>query len=130
MRRVSFDIFLQSFRRGDHESGEGDAAMQLIAPLISQRTEDWARLATGDGGADVFGIDEPSTGLMFNRVSGVAAWSLLFDVARAAGFAVMPIGCATCVVSAEMLVDLPAELAHDAIMVSSGQELLAAVENA
>jgi hypothetical protein len=130
MRRVSFDIFLQGFRCGEHELGEGDAAMELIAPLISQRDGGWARLATDDGEADVFGIDQPSTGLMFNHVSGLAAWSLLFEVARVGGFAVMPIGCATCVVDAEMLGELPAELAPDAIVVSSGDELLMAVENA
>ncbi len=130
MRRVSFDIFLQGFRCGEHELGDGDAAMGLIAPVISQRDGGWARLATGDGEAEVFGIDQPSTGLVFNHVIGLDAWSLLFEVARAGRFAVMPIGCATCVVDAEMLGELPAELAVDAMVVSSGDQLLAAVESA
>ena len=127
---MSFDIFLQGFRRGEPEPGDGDAAMDLIAPLISQRGDDWALVATDDGEAEVFGIDQPSTGLMFSHVTGIAAWSLLFDVARSAGFAVMPVGCSMCVVSADMLHELPAELAPDAIVISSGDDLLAAIENA
>ena len=82
---MSFDIFLQGFRRGEPEPGDGDAAMDLIAPLIAQRADDWALVTTDDGEAEVFGIDQPSTGIMFNHVTGIAAWSLLFDVARAPG---------------------------------------------
>ena len=127
---VSFDVYLQGFRDGEAEQGSGDAALDLITPLISRRTADWARVATDDGEADVFGIDQPSTGLMFNHLSGDAAWSLVFQVARAGGFAIMPVGCPTCVVSAEMLRALPDELASDAIVVSSGDDLLAAIEKA
>jgi hypothetical protein len=127
---MSLDIFLQGFRGGEAEPGNGDAAMKLITPLISERADGWARVVTNDGEADVFGIDQPSAGLMFNHVSGVAAWSLLFDVARVAGFTVMAVGCPSCVVSADMLRELPPELVADAIVISSGDDLLAAVENA
>jgi hypothetical protein len=127
---VSFDIFLQGFRSGQAEDGDGDAAMGVIAPLISDRAKGWVRVATDDGEADVFGVDEPSSGLMFNHVSGAAAWSLIFDVARAAGFAVMPVGCRACVVSADMLRELPEELMADALVISSGDDLLAAVQSA
>ena len=83
-----------------------------------------------DGEADVFGIGQPSSGLMFSHLSGVAPWSLVFEVAQAAGFAILPVGCPACVLSVEMLSELPEELASDAIVVSSGDDLLAAIENA
>ena len=127
---VSFDVYLQGFRGGEAGQGNGDAAMDLITPFISQRTDDWARVVMDDGEADVFGISQPSTGLMFSHLSGGHAWSLVFEVAQAAGFAILPVGCPTCVVSVERLHALPEELASDAIVVSSRDDLLAVIENA
>jgi hypothetical protein len=94
---VSFDIFLQGFLNGGSGLGDGEAVRELLEPLVIQRDNGWARIATADGEADVFGLDDPVSGLMVNRVSGVAAFELLYDVARRAGFGVMPAGCPTCV---------------------------------
>lgn len=45
------------------------------------------------GDADAYGLDDLSTGLMFTHLSGRAIWDVVFDVTRAGGFVVMPIGC-------------------------------------
>ncbi len=90
---MSFDVFLQGFRRGDAADGEGAAVMRVLSPHIAERSEHWARLVIDDGDAEVFGIADPETGLLFNHVSGRLMWSVIVDVARAAGFVVMPIGC-------------------------------------
>jgi hypothetical protein len=125
---VSFDIFLQAFRAGDATVGDGEAALELLEPLIVQRENGWARIATADGEADVYGIDDAATGLVFNHVSGVVAYALLFDIARRAGFVVMPVGCPTCVLDYAMQDDLPPEVAVDVVVVGSGDDLRRAIE--
>jgi hypothetical protein len=120
---VSFDIFLQGFRDGDAADGDGDSALTVLEPLITRRETDWVRVTTADGGSDVFGIDEPASGLMFNRISGRAIWSVIFDVARLAGFAVMPVGCSTCVPPGMAVRDLPDDLATDVQTVATGDDL-------
>ena len=42
-----------------------------------------------------FWAPTPATGFMFNHVDGRAAWDVIYEVAQAAGFVVMPIGCGT-----------------------------------
>lgn len=79
---MSFDIFLQSFRDGDGSSGDGEAVLELLEPVVVRRENVWALIATVDGGADVYGLDNAATGLMVNHVSGMAMYALLYDIAR------------------------------------------------
>jgi hypothetical protein len=67
---------------------------------------------------------------MINHATGRAVWDLMFDVAVAGGYAVMPIGCPTCVTAPEQLAHLPVELREDAVLVRSGADLLRVIESA
>jgi hypothetical protein len=126
---VSFDIFLKSFRDGDGSTGDGDAALRILDPVIVQREIGWARIVTADGEADVYGIDDAANGLMVNHASGDAVYGFLYDVARSAGFVVMPVGCPTCVVDPAMKAHLPSEIAQHAVVIESGDDLRRIIVN-
>lgn len=48
----------------------------------------------------------------------------MVDVAKAAGWVIMPVGCPVCVMREDMIGELPAELQDDAVVIRSGAELL------
>lgn len=125
---MSFDIFLQGFRAGDAADGDGAAALSVLEPLILERDGSWARIGTADGEADVYGLDSPETGLMFNHVTGRAAWDVIHAVASDAGFVVMPVGCPTLVVDDARRAELPDGLADEVVLVRSGADILDAIE--
>jgi hypothetical protein len=125
---VSFDVVLQGFRSGVAADGDGDAALAVLAPLMSGQADSWTRIATSDGGADVHGLTDPASGLMFNHIDGRSAWDVVYDVAQAAGFAVMPVGCGTLLTDERMRDDLPGGIPKPIVVITSGADLLAAVE--
>jgi len=120
---VSFDIFLEGFANGDPAECDGPAMLAVLEPLISDRRGDWARIVTADGEADVYGLDDPSAGLMVNHLSGVAAWDVLYQLAVEGRVAVMPVGYPPCVADPDYLDQLP-EGFEDATVVQSGGEIL------
>jgi hypothetical protein len=127
--QVSFDVFLQSFRCGEAASGEPGAALRELEPyLVGAPSSGCARVRTGDGNADVYGLG--GADLMINQASGELIWQVIVDVARAAGYAIMPVGCPVCVVRDEMIDDLPGDLQDGALVVRSGGELLRAIAQA
>jgi hypothetical protein len=75
----------------------------------------------------VYGIDNPASGLMINHASGRAVWDVLFELARATGMAVMPVGCRTSVTDSGLIDGLPAGL-PPAEVVTSGADILATLE--
>jgi AcrR family transcriptional regulator len=94
---MSFGILLQSFTRGQAAAGHPDGAFRALEPYLDGNPAGgFARLATPDGDADVFGIG--SSGLMINRASGEFIWQLLIDVAVAGDYAIMPVGRPVCLV--------------------------------
>jgi hypothetical protein len=127
---VSFDIFLQAFEGGAAGRASDQPVLDVLEPLIADREGGWARIATADGEADVHGLDDPGSGLMINHASGRAVWDLMFELARAAGFVVMPVGCGTCVVSEAARAELPEGVPEPVVTVRSGADLLRAVESA
>ena len=72
----------------------------------------------------MYGLETSVQSLLINHASGRAIWDLIFELAQAAGLAVMPVGCPTCVTDEDVLNGLPPELATSAIVVSSADELL------
>lgn len=128
---MSFDVFLQGFEAGDAAPGDGAAAMAVLNPLITERDDHgFARLQTHDGTADVYGIDTPDDGLMFNHVGGRAAWDVIHAVAKAAGFVVMPVGCGTLLVDESLRPQLPEGIPEPVEVIVSGADLLSAIETA
>jgi hypothetical protein len=124
---VSFDVFMRGFRAGDAADGDGAAAVAVLAPLVTNRDARWAHVTATDGEADVFGIDEPATGLTFHHASGRAIWQVMFDVARAGGFVVMPVGGPTCVPPGVAVEDVPDGHDGDVRTVTTGDELRRAI---
>jgi hypothetical protein len=124
---VSFDIFLQAFESGEAVPANGIAAMSVLEPHIRSRDDDWCRITLADGEADVFGVADPSSGLMFNHIGGALAWDVIVEVARHGRFVIMPVGCSTCVLSKDDIGDVPAGLDDGAIVIGSGADLIQVV---
>jgi len=124
---VSFDIFLQGFAGGDACTAGAAAAERVLTPyVVGEADEAFARLQTDDGGAEVYGLGSDS--LLVSRPSGQRVFALLVEVATIAGWAIMPVGCATCVADEALIRDLPDELRDDVVFVRSGDDLLDVIE--
>ena len=128
---MSFDIFLQGFVDGEAAPGDRASAIAIVTPLLAGPVSDgFGRIVTVDGEADIYGLGDSDQGLMINHVSGRQIWQLIIDVARAAGYAVLPVGGPVCVVDEVMIGHLPDELRHHAVLVRDGGDLERAVVNA
>ena len=104
----------------------GTGAEQALATIRSyvqgEFGPEYAQVVTGDGGMDVFGLSTPA--IMVNHAAGEDVWDLLVDVAWAASWAVLPVGCPARVTDVSLLAQLPEELQVDARVVTCGQDLL------
>jgi hypothetical protein len=123
---VSFDIF---FERVDGGEADPDAVMAVLEPLVVERGDGFLRIATGDGEADVY-IGRPSDGAMVNHAAGRIVWDVMYDLAVAGGFVVIPVGCGTCVTDDSMRAQLPERAPEPVVTIRSGADLLAVVERA
>jgi hypothetical protein len=116
---VSFDIFLQNFV--ESSTDRSGLVRAILGPILSTSGIEFT---TADGSAAVYG-------LMFNNVDGETAWDVIYAVAVAGEWVVMPVGCPVCVISDDQIVTLPEGLDDPApIRVSSGAEILAAIRSA
>jgi hypothetical protein len=123
---VSFDIFLQSFKDGEAAPGKPEAARQALEPYLAGAPgEGCALVRTADGEADVYGVG--SDHLMFNHAGGEVIWQVVVDVAKAADWVIMPVGCHVCVMREDMISELPVELRDNAVVINSGAELQDAI---
>ena len=128
---MSFDIILQGFVRGDGAPGNRAAAIAIVTPLLAGPVSDgFGRIVTADGEGDIYGLDDNDQGLVINHATGRQIWQLIVDVARAAGYAVLPVGCPVCVVDEVMIGHLPDQLRQNAVLVRDGGDLERAVVNA
>ena len=128
---MSFDVFVQSFSKGDASTAGADAVRAVLAPYAADSAQSgFARLVTSDGGADLYGYDDLGSGFMVNHISGDEVWDIVVQAAAASGLAIIPAGCPTCVTSESTTADLPSELASDVRLVETGVELRSVVEEA
>jgi hypothetical protein len=67
---------------------------------------------------------------MFNHASGQVIWQVMVNVAKAADWIIMPVGCPVCVMREDMISHLPAELRDNAVVVRSGTEVLDVMDQA
>ena len=126
---MSFDIFLQGFRDGNGADGDYEAANQVLARYLVNldRRFDYALIRTPGGDeASVYGVG--ATELMVTHSTGGEIYDVLYAVAAAGRWAVMPVGCLTCVTSPDLLAELPDELRDQAIVVTSGDDIRRVVE--
>jgi hypothetical protein len=124
---VSFEIFLQNFAESSPDRSK--AVRAILDPILSTSG---IELTTADGSADVYGLeDDPVDGLMFSKVAGEAVWDVIYAVAVAGDWVVMPVGCPVCVISDEQIALLPEGLGDPApTRVSSGAGILDAIRSA
>jgi hypothetical protein len=123
---MSSDIFLQDF------SAELPDRSAKVDPILTALLDSsGTRITTSDGEADVYGLaDSPMNGLMFNHVEGDAAWDVIYEIALAAKWVVMPVGCAVCVPSEEIVDSIPEELREMGFeLVRSGSDILRLVRS-
>ncbi|MBZ5736780.1 hypothetical protein [Nocardioides mangrovi] len=118
---MSFDVHLQGFAAGEASGTGGDLARSTLAPYVVREDGAFLLVRHGDGEADVYLHDD---GMMANHLSGRDVWDVVVECARSAGWAIMPIGHPTCVTSADLVADLPEELADGAVVVATGADLL------
>jgi hypothetical protein len=123
---MSFDVFLQGFADGQAAPGDPEAARRILEPYAAAAHDGFVLVRTGDGEASVYGYGEDH--LMVNHASGREIWAILVRIAREARWAIMPVGCPTCVTDAAMLSDLPAGLRDDAVVVATGADLVRAFD--
>jgi hypothetical protein len=125
---VSFDIFFQRF---DETNADPAAVMAVLEPFVVEAEDrfHFVRVRLADGEADVY-LSDPSSGLMINRASGRAVWDLMYDLAVAGRFVVLPVGCGTCVPDAAMVDELPDYAPPPVTVIASGAELLHVVQTA
>lgn len=104
------------------------AVREALRPFIEREEPEYKFLLVrcGDGTADVYLGDED---MMANHVSGEAPWGLLVEGARAAGWVVLPTGCSACITYEAQRAHLPEALAGDAVLVTTGAELLRAIRS-
>jgi hypothetical protein len=125
---VSFDVFLQGFAHGQASPGRPEAALEVLTPFLAAPPRDgFAPLRTADGEAEAYGVG--GTSLMVTHASGARIWDLLVSVAKAAGWVIMPVGCSVCLTTADAAGHLPEQLRPNATVVTTGQQLLAAIRN-
>ena len=67
--------------------------------------------------------------MMTNHVSGEAPWDLLVDGAKAARWVILPAGCPTCITDESQREHLPEGLDGEVVLVTSGAELLAVIND-
>ncbi len=104
-------------------------ARRVIDPYLVRAADgSISGVRAGDGDAAVYGLDHGG-GFMITHASGFQIWSLLVDAARAANFAIIPIGCPVCVANRSLLDHLPPEMAEGARGVENGEELLLVVQS-
>ena len=117
---MSFDVFLQDFSKVPRD--RRTIGERVLEPLLDASRRN---IITGDGSAAVYFADDgPLHSMMFNHIAGNAAWDVIYEIAVAAEWAVLPVGGPVCVVTDEHVLSVPPELrATGVLVVGSGQEL-------
>lgn len=123
---MSPDVFFQGFRAGAAGTDGGAAMRAVLEPWVVHRAEEleFLQVEVGDGVADVYVSDDS---MLSNHVTGTDPWDLLVRGARAAGWVVLPTGAPACLTEESQRDELPADLAPGAVLVTSGEDLLAVV---
>jgi hypothetical protein len=126
---MSFDVFFQRFRHGDAESGGGEAMRSVLAPHITREDprQSFAQVVFGDGGADVYLSNDS---MLANHIAGERPWDLLVEGAKAAGWAIMPVGCPALITDESDRAHLPDGLGEDAVVVLTGEDILRVIREA
>ncbi len=120
---MSYDVFLQGFKRGEAAAGGGDVVRAMLAPHVMRAGPErsFGRIEVEDGGADVYLSDDH---MMVNHAGGTAAWDLVVRAAGAANWTILLPDGPSVLTNETQRAELPGDLAEDAVVISSGTDLL------
>lgn len=120
---MSYDVFFQGFKAGDAAGGGSDLVRSMLEPYVtrSEPEHSFLRIGVEGGGADVYLNDDD---MMVNHAAGTATWDLLVNAASRANWTVLLVDGPPCITNEGQRAELPAELADEAVMISSGSDLL------
>ncbi|UZN04200.1 hypothetical protein [Cellulomonas sp. S1-8] len=129
---MTFDVFVQRMVDGELAAADSAALSELIAPYVTTTDPafDFAQLHFDDGTADLYGIGEPGKGFMVNHVSGRLAWDLVAAVAERGDMTLMAPGVPPLICSESTRAHLPEGLGDEAVVVTSGADILRAFAQA
>lgn len=124
---MSLDVFFQGFIAGESSERGGTEMRAVLAPHVIEEDASFLRIRVGDGEADVYLRDD---GMMANHVSGQDPWDLLVKGAQAANWVIMPLDLPTCLTQPGQRGELPEGLDDDVVVVETGSDLRAVIEQA
>lgn len=122
---MSYDVFFQGFIAGESSERGGDEMLRVLRPHLIERRGTFLRVRVGDAEADVYLSDD---GMMTNHVSGVDAWDLLVQGAKAANWVILPLDAPVCLTGPGQREELPEDLGELIVEVDSGADLLAVIK--
>lgn len=125
---MSFDIFVQAFEHGEARKVDARALRRALAPYLIQVENGW-NLRAGRATAEIYGVEKLGSGFTVTHVDGVDLYDVLVEIAAAFDLVIMPVGVPTAITRREQLNHLPDVLRDDALLVSSGGELLKLIES-
>jgi hypothetical protein len=130
---VSYDVVLQRFEQGEATAVESAEVWALLEDAWDAPPDqfDYCLVRRNGDEGDLYAVPpgQPIDSLMFNH-AGRAIYHLMFDVAVAGDMAIIAPAAGPFLVRDEQRGHLPADLAEQAILVRSGQELVQAIEEA
>lgn len=95
----------------------------VLAPHIvrEEAESSFVHVVFGDGAADVYLSGDS---MLANHIAGEQPWDLLVEGAKAAGWAIMPVGCPVLITDESDRAHLPDALSEDAVNVLTGKDIL------
>jgi hypothetical protein len=128
---VSYDVFLTHFRNGEAQPVDSPDLWKTLADAWDAPPDEsgFCRVRRRGDEGDLYAEPhgQPITTLMFNH-SGPSIYHLMYDAALAGDMVILPVGAGPFLVSEDQREDLPPDLATDAVVVQSGDDLLRAIE--
>ena len=123
---MSFDVFAQRMVDGELAVADSAVLHELLASHVvaTEPASDYARLQLDDGTADLYGIGDLGSGFMVNHVTGRAAWDLLATLAVRGDLTLMAPDTPPMIVSEATRAHLPDGLGDEAVVVTSGSDIL------
>ena len=119
-------MHLFRFQRGECIDIDAARLMEIIQPLIvwTEEEHQYARLRAADGGeADLYGVGEDATTLMFSHWSFGDICDLTAKLARELDMVIVPPDRPVMIIDERQRAHLPKEMAAEAVVVRRGTDI-------
>lgn len=123
---MSYNVHLFRFQRGECVDIDAARLMELIQPLIiwsDERDEEHVRLRAPDGGeADLYGVGEDASVLLFSRWRFGDVCELTAKLARELDMVIVPPDRPVMIIAERQRAHLPEDMAAEAVVVRTGAD--------